>query len=92
MERDKKTHPSRKTPCFLYSQTITLNKVRAWGSAPLDWPCDLGGSLTPSEQHEMRGLLGVSRAYEFENPRTLSIRTPTKRGAGKHPPHPQEKM
>lgn len=85
----QKAHLSREPPCFLYSQTIiTLNKIRAWGSVPLTGPVILGGSLTHSEQRKMRGLLGASRAYEFGNPRTLSIRIPPKRGTGK----PQEEM
>lgn len=84
----QKAHPSREPPCFPYSQTITLNKIRVWGSAPQTGPGILGESFTYLEQHKMRGLLGTSRAYEFENPRTLSIRTPLKRGARK----PQEKI
>lgn len=75
----QKAHPSRETPCFLYSQTITLNEIRAWGSAPQTGSVISGGSLTHSKQHKMRGLLGASRAYyEFEKRRTLSIRTPPK--------------
>lgn len=50
----QKAHPLRETPCFLYSQTIH-NKIRAWGSAPWTGPVILGGSLTNSKQHKMRG-------------------------------------
>lgn len=79
----QKGHPSREPRCFPDSQTITLNKIKAWGSAPQTGPVILGGSLTHSEQHKTRGLLRASRAYDFENARTLSIRTLPKRGTGK---------
>lgn len=83
----QKGHPSREPRCFPDSLTITLNKIKAWGSAPRTAPVILGGSLTHSEQHKTRGLLRASRAYDFENPRTLSIRTLPKRSTEK----PQEK-
>lgn len=73
--------PSRQPACF------PLFHTGHGGSASRTGCVIWGGSLTHSEQHLIRGLLGTSRACESENTVTLGIRTPKRRGPGK----PQEK-